>query len=517
MVWFNKRRPRWPFSGIVSLAATLTLVCWSAQVLARPGKSLPGEEGVAGEISKPDGENNPEGPQEPKDGEDTQTSEEAKHDELGDELEDEQEPPQTPSTATEDEAEADTQAQTSDEDKEDSESTEVVQRQPPVRAEAPPSPRPKLVPTKKIKELDIRISGSLSMSSSVKTWPDDDGSGIEGFGFAFERVSLGLDGTYKGFIVSTDYRFYNKYGTLHHGYIGYRHGDIFEFDVGVHRVPFGILPYASHNWFETIPYYIGLADDYDLGLKWIVEKSGVDFQFAYYVQAEPSQFGSTRDSARYSYDIVQTDMTELGSSGVDSAQTNEEKHTGVVRLAYRWDHRGDNNFSEIGASGLGGGIYNREAQRFGYRWATAAHFTGTYRGLNLQLEGVYYDNRPRNPAGQSRMWLTLGAWDAPYRVARRGLAAVGNIAYRFPLKGKAFEWLMIYNDYSFLWKPDGFANTHMNVTGMLLANRYIYIYLDTATGRNHPWFSPEYGNALAEGETDPSFWVWVNLNLGFYM
>jgi hypothetical protein len=125
---------------------------------------------------------------------------------------------------------------------------------------------------------------------------------------------------------------------------------------------------------------------------------------------------------------------------------------------------------------------------------------------------------PQNPNGQSRRWVTMGAWDAPYRMTRQGLALVGNIAYRLPLRGIAFEWVMFYNDFSYLWKPDeGFTDTAMNVTGILLANKYVYIYFDTATGRNHPWFSPEYGNALAEGEDDPRWWVWVNLSLGFYM
>ncbi len=484
---------------------TVVLCCgWPVRADARPGKSLPGQEGVAGEISIDD-EKDP--------------SPDATHverEDVGDVAGSDSLEPDEDTIASPEDSDDMSDESTNKPDGDDPEMIE--ERHPPVRAQTPTSPRPKLVPGELIEGLDIRVTGSLSMSMYVKSWPDDDGEGIEGFGMGFDRVSFGLDGTYKGFVFSTDYRIYNKYGTLHHGFIGYRHRDVFEFDVGVHRVPFGILPYASHNWFETIPYYIGLADDYDIGLKWIIRTSGVDLQFGYYIQAEPSQFGSTVDSARYSYDIVQTNMSELGSSGVDSDQTNQEKHTGVLRVAYRWNHRREGEFTEVGASGLGGGIYNNSTQQFGFRWATAAHFTGTYRGFNFQVEGVYYDNRPSNPTGQSRMWLTLGAWDAPYRVARRGLAAVGNLAYRLPLRGKAFDWVMFYNDYSFLWKPDsGFANTHMNVTGILLANRYIYLYLDAATGRNHPWFSPEYGNTLAEGEADPSFWVWVNLNLGFYM
>jgi len=365
--------------------------------------------------------------------------------------------------------------------------------------------------------LDVRVIGSVSFNANYRTWPNSDLTGVEGPAASFERIAFGLEGTYRSFIISADYRFYGKYGTLHHGYIGYKKSDLFEIDVGVHRVPFGILPYASHNWFETLPYYVGLADDYDLGIKTITKKGGLDLQFGYYIKAERSQFGQTMDSARYSYDLVLTDASELGGAGVMSPQTNQERHNGVARVAYSWDHEGEDS-SEVGVSAQFGGIYNQTTQRFGSRWAAALHYNGWYRRINLQVEALYYQFNPNNPVGQSRDWVTLGAWDAPYRVASRGYIGVANIGYRLPLAIEAFDWVMFYNDHSVMFKPAaGFDRTHMNVTGVLLANRFVFVYLDTATGRNHPWFSPEYGNALAQGENNPNWWLWVNLSIGFYM
>ncbi len=387
-----------------------------------------------------------------------------------------------------------------------------------MRTETPPSGEEGDPGKKKlIDDLDVRVIGSLSFNANYRTWPNADTTGVEGPAVSFERIAFGLEGTYRGFIISADYRFYGKYGTLHHGYIGYKKSDLFEIDVGVHRVPFGILPYASHNWFETLPYYVGLADDYDLGIKTITKKGGLDLQFGYYIQAERSQFGRTKDSSRYSYDLVLTDSSELGDSGVMTPQTNQERHNGVARVAYSWDHEADDS-SEVGVSAQFGGIYNQTTRRFGNRWAAALHYNGWYRRVNLQVEALYYQFNPNNPSGQSRDWVTLGAWDAPYRVASRGYIGVANIGYRLPLAIEAFDWVMFYNDHSVMFKPEaGFDRTHMNVTGILLANRFVFVYLDTATGRNHPWFSPEYGNALAEGESDPSWWLWVNLSLGFYM
>ena len=384
--------------------------------------------------------------------------------------------------------------------------------------------------------LDFRVTGSFAFSFNYRAWPKAQVAGegykrgAEGPQALFDRVGFGFKSSYKDLVVAAEFRFYRKFGTIHHGYIGYR-SDLVELYAGVHRVPFGILDYASHNWFETLPYYLGLADDLDLGFKAVIRRGGLDVQLAYYVQAEPSQFGSSIDSARYSYDVVLTNQDELCAPYADSSSThpvdpcdfgghpasNEERHNGVARVAYTWQHRAEDS-TEIGASGQFGGLYNGQTERFGTRWAAALHYTGTYRGFNFQLEGIYYDNRPQNPMGQSREWLTLGAWNVPYRVARRGAVAVGNIAYTLKLKNRVIDSVMFYNDHSFLWKPDdGFDYSQMNVTGLLLVSGYIFIYLDAATGRNHPWFSPEYNNALAEGEDDPNWWMWLNLSFGFYM
>ncbi|MEZ4428448.1 MAG: hypothetical protein R3A51_12260 [Nannocystaceae bacterium] len=370
--------------------------------------------------------------------------------------------------------------------------------------------------TKLIKDLEARVTGSISFSIFHKTWPNEQGDRAVGFGANFDRIGVGLDGTYKGLLMSADYRFFGKYAMLHHGYIGYRYKDIYEVDVGVHKVPLGILPYTSHSWFLTLPYYVGMADDYDLGIKQKLTLGGFDLQLAYYIISEPAQFGATGDSARYSYDFVTTDADELGYAGVTSKQSNKEMHRANGRLAYTFEHRGGGT-TEIGGSGFYGGLYNTELDSFGDQWAAVVHYNGNYKGFNLQVEGLYYHHRPLREGVQDPRWVTMGAYDAPYRVASRGLVVVGNIGYTLELPWEAFDWVMFYNDYSFLFKPDySSQSTHMNVTGILLANQYVYIFFDTAVGLNHPWFSPQYGQALAEGEDDPKPWLWINLNFGYY-
>ena len=49
-----------------------------------------------------------------------------------------------------------------------------------------------------------------------------------------------------------------------------------------------------------------------------------ELQLAFYKTDEGNYTGNSTDSARYSYDIVQSDQRELGSVGVQEPRTNEE-------------------------------------------------------------------------------------------------------------------------------------------------------------------------------------------------
>jgi len=50
---------------------------------------------------------------------------------------------------------------------------------------------------------------------------------------------------------------------------GYRFADKGELHVGQDRMPFGLLPYASNNFFESIAWYAGYEDTYAMGLHYL--------------------------------------------------------------------------------------------------------------------------------------------------------------------------------------------------------------------------------------------------------
>ncbi len=87
----------------------------------------------------------------------------------------------------------------------------------------------------------------MRFSYLVKSW-DETNTG-QGGEFIFDTLRLNIDASYGPLSLSAEYRFYWGFQALHHGYIGYQFAPWFELQAGVSQVPFGILPYASHNWF----------------------------------------------------------------------------------------------------------------------------------------------------------------------------------------------------------------------------------------------------------------------------
>src|SRR6056297_1222273 len=125
---------------------------------------------------------------------------------------------------------------------------------------------------------------------------------------------LNVDGSVADVDLSFEYRFYPTFAThfIHHGFLGYGLSDNVYMELGVTQVPFGITTYASHSWWFQGPYYVGLEDDYDMGVNFDITPSDkLKISLSYFRQQEPEgpQFGGEvtfggSDSGRYSYDVV---------------------------------------------------------------------------------------------------------------------------------------------------------------------------------------------------------------------
>ncbi len=363
---------------------------------------------------------------------------------------------------------------------------------------------------------DLHVGGALRYNLFYKDWDGQDANNDKAGDMAFDTFRLNTDAEYRGLKMSAEYRFYSGYNMLHHGYVGYKFSDNTETQLGVHQVPFGIQSYASHNWFFGIPYYIGFEDDYDLGIKTIVSKGPMKLHLAFYKNDEGNYTGDSIDSARYSYDVVTTDESELGYAGIEGTRANEETNQFNAKLTYQWNHSETSN-TEIGFSAEYGQLYNSITEDMGDHSAAAVHLNGTYGRFNLMLEGIYYEYCPENPEGQSDKFVVMGAYDFPYKVAAEGMVYVVNLSYKVPINKGPIQAVTFYNDYSYLDKDDDdFEDSSQNVLGFMVSANPLYIYFDIAGGENQAWLGPNYGSAFAEGNPDAEWEFRYNVNIGYY-
>ena len=363
-------------------------------------------------------------------------------------------------------------------------------------------------------EQKVRVGGALRFNAFHKSW---DEANQDQFGeIDFDTFRINVDAEHKDITASIEYRFYAGYNMLHHGYFGYEFDNEVGLEFGVSRKPFGLMPYASHNWFFNLTYYLGMEDDHDLGLKVIMPMDDFELQLAFYKTDEGHYTGDSIDSARYSYDIVQSDQSELGSVGVTEPRTNEEVNQFNGRLIHTRAHS-DSASTELGISGEYGGIYNHTTEKMGHHWAAALHMNGIYGRYNLNLQAIQTGFSPQHPSGPADRFIVMGAYDAPYKVAAEGSIFLAGLAYTLPTDWGPVESLTFYNDYSYLLKSESqFKDSQQNVLGMLVAAGPLVTYVDFAFGKNQPWIGPDYGQALAEGNVDDDWGLRFNINIGYY-
>jgi hypothetical protein len=352
---------------------------------------------------------------------------------------------------------------------------------------------------------DLKIGGALRYNFFYKSWQGQETNRDRGGDLAFDTFRLNLDRAHKTLPLSIGYRFYSGYHMLHHGWLGYNLSANAQLQIGVHQVPFGIQPYASHNWFFLLPYYLGFEDDNDAGIKFLLRREPWHLTLAFYKNDEGHFTGNSLDSARYSYDLV---------SGLE--QVNEETNQFNSRLTYTLSGDSGGNL-ELGSSVQIGQLYNSATRKNGHHWAIGLHLSGNYARWLLKLEAIRYEHHPQNPPGQNDSYVVMGAYDYPYRVASKSDLYVAGVGFALPVAWGPITQVTLYDDYSLLAKPEeNFHNSQQNVLGAMVTAGPIYTYIDLAAGKHHPWIGPDYENSLAKGSSTSGWEMRFNINVGYY-
>jgi hypothetical protein len=332
--------------------------------------------------------------------------------------------------------------------------------------------------------------------------------------FTWDTWRINVQGRAGGVGIQFEYRWYPTFNThfVKEGWFEYAFSDEWEVQLGVTQTPFGNLQYNSHNWWFQLPYYVGLEDDHDMGVKLSHHRhDGWRLDLAYYLQPEPSgpaggegSFG-VGGTGRYSYDLVPTE-----------GMSNQEKHQGNVRLTRTLEHPGGGT-TEVGGSLQFGGIYNMLLDDWRSRWAWAAHADGAYGPWNVQLQLLQYDYDALDDTGASTDVIRKAAYGSAYDVAARAWIATAGVQYTVDVEWGPVTQVNLYENYSYMGKSvAGFESVQQNVLGFSMAAGGLFTYFDLAMGKNHPWLTDDFGVGLGPGVPDATLNARFNVNVGYY-
>lgn len=354
----------------------------------------------------------------------------------------------------------------------------------------------------------FKVGGALRVQYVYRDW--NQSSRNQGGTLDFDMFCLNINGKYKGVILAAEYRFYQGWNSLKSGWMGYDFAPHWQGRFGLTRIPFGILPYASHSYFFSSNYYLGLEDTYDAGVKILYRNphSPWDFRLAFFKDGQFGLYGAG-DPGRYSFNVVTASSTALNG---DPGQQNVGDNMLASRLAYTFGHKGAT--TEVGLSVLAGQLYNQTTMSNGSRWAAGVHVNGNYGRWNIMAEFLRYEYHPHDPVGVNGNVIQLGAYNYYYPIPASAYSGLVNFAYTLPVRWGPVSSLKFYNDYTEVFRKQGnYPPTQMNVLGMGVRAGKVYIYVDLVTARNQPFI----GGFIAPGPADDKTWnTRFNVNVGYY-
>lgn len=338
---------------------------------------------------------------------------------------------------------------------------------------------------------------------------DSDDSGD----IALDTFRINADYTNGSFVAKFEYRFYSggggySYNMLHTGWAGYNFDNGDQVQVGVNRVPFGPGAYGiSQSWFFDQHFYLGLSDDMDLGVKYSGTRDNLSFDFAYYYSDEGQWAGDTKQSARYSYDLVN-----------ESGNGYEERNQFNARAIYEIE-MGEANLS-LGASAQYGMLDSNGPQDDGDHYAVSIHPVLKWNNwtLSTQFTKYEYDVDETQPLGTDQL-VQFGAYDFPTTIAAEAWVAGASLSYYHEIE--AVDWVdyvIPYFEYSSIIKEESnFNDSDLMTVGAAWGRGGWYIYTELAASNGNDFVGGENGYNSRFGANPNDDWQSrFNINFGYY-
>ena len=358
---------------------------------------------------------------------------------------------------------------------------------------------------------DLSIGGALRANYILGDYREGDRREWEkGGDVALDTARINLDYENGPWLGKLEYRWYQGYNMLHTGWVGYNFDNDSQLQVGVNRVPFGPGAYGvSQSWFFDQHYYVGLSDDMDLGVKYTMPMGDWTWDVAYYARDEGSYSGDTRDSSRYSYDVV-------NESGDGYEERNQVNLRGIYSMP------GTN--TDVGFSAQWGELNSKGPQSNGEHYAASGHMVNNWGNWTLASQVTYYkfDVEEDQPLGTDTL-VQMGAYDFPNTVAAEGWIPAVSLSYYHETGDIPWlDYVLPYAEASSIVKSESdFNNSDLLVLGAAWARGNWYIYTDLAysngnefVGGNRDDDNP-FGDRLGANEDD-NWEARFNINFGYY-
>lgn len=370
---------------------------------------------------------------------------------------------------------------------------------------------PTLEPDNKIRFGHLKVGGAIRANYAVGDYPETGGASRsfdDGGNFALDTFRINLDYENGPYLGKLEYRWYNGYNFLHTGWLGYQFDENRQIQVGVNRVPFGPGPYGvSQSWFFDQHYYLGLSDDMDLGVKYHQSTEKWDWDVAYYVSDEGSYTGSSHQSARYSYDVVN-----------ESGDGYEERNQFNLRGIRHFQH-GEIG-TDLGFSLQYSQLKSRGSQDDGHHYALSGHMLNKWQAFTLATQLTYYrfDVDRNQPLGTSKL-VQMGAYDFPSTTAAEAWLPAISLSYRYDTDQLPWlDYVMPYVEYSVLLKQErDFNDSALATVGAAWASGNWYIYTDLSASNGNEFIGGDdpFGDRLGANQND-DWQTRFNINFGYY-
>ncbi len=376
----------------------------------------------------------------------------------------------------------------------------------------------------------IKIGGAMRVNYAYGTYGDEDNPHPRGekIGDAdLEIFRLNADLDYQNIISRIEYRWYDSYSMIHTAWLGYNLGDMGTVKAGVVRVPFGPTAYGvSNSWFFDQHFYVGLADDMDVGIRWDTTFDKLMLSVGYYTMSEPQTVGSSLASSRYSYDVVRQN-TKVDSTGV--VNEDPEKNTEDYENGYDEQHQFNlraiytlADAADVGVSLQYGMLKGTNAGEddSGSHYAVSAHMKNTVADFTLYSQFSYYAHEITDDTfwGTGDLIL-MGAYDYPSLVASKGL--IPSLSLRYGgIDTSAISWIdsvTPYAEWSTILKTveDYNASTLVTLGASWTILSTLYIYSDVALTDGNFFVGNQGSNNF--GANEDNVWNWrLNFNFGYY-